>query len=268
MRGDFTFNAKRTTKAQARALVRLRYGDGMIKKRAFSLNQLRLSEIEDIILYRHGRRVPEPVAIERRPLYLRYATAAAGALCLHDLGAWVAQWLPWATPEEIAEAANGEAWRKYMMSAEDTADLLLLTMKDRTDLAIRTIGACDITEKHRKAIAAEMKRDKDRARKDAARRGAGCLRRSDYEANSLAASKPWEAEGISRRTWYRRNGTSASRVVEYTIGDGPVPNAEGGARAPPAEQNPKIPGAPERMQKKSARASQDQNENTRDRRVA
>jgi hypothetical protein len=28
--------------------------------------------------------------------------------------------------------------------------------------------------------------------------------RAEYEAQSLARSKPWEAEGISRMTWYRR----------------------------------------------------------------
>jgi hypothetical protein len=32
--------------------------------------------------------------------------------------------------------------------------------------------------------------------------------RSKYEENSLSARKPWEAEGISRRTWYRRQDNS------------------------------------------------------------
>jgi hypothetical protein len=35
--------------------------------------------------------------------------------------------------------------------------------------------------------------------------------RDEYLANSLSRSKPWESEGISRATWYRRNKISASQ---------------------------------------------------------
>jgi len=28
--------------------------------------------------------------------------------------------------------------------------------------------------------------------------------RADYEEQSLSRAKPWEAEGVSRATWYRR----------------------------------------------------------------
>jgi FixJ family two-component response regulator len=32
--------------------------------------------------------------------------------------------------------------------------------------------------------------------------------RAEYEANSLSRTRPWEAMGISRRTWYRRGKTT------------------------------------------------------------
>jgi hypothetical protein len=32
----------------------------------------------------------------------------------------------------------------------------------------------------------------------------GCKRRDDYEAGSVSRQKPWLEDGISRRTWYRR----------------------------------------------------------------
>jgi hypothetical protein len=41
-------------------------------------------------------------------------------------------------------------------------------------------------------------------RKVEKRRSLGIIPRSEYEAGSLAKVKPWEAEGISRPTWYRR----------------------------------------------------------------
>jgi len=35
------------------------------------------------------------------------------------------------------------------------------------------------------------------------RREAGAIPRAEYESG-LSVSKPWEAEGISRATWYRK----------------------------------------------------------------
>lgn len=34
--------------------------------------------------------------------------------------------------------------------------------------------------------------------------------RADYEANSAERLKPWESQGISRRTWYRRKAEARS----------------------------------------------------------
>ena len=34
--------------------------------------------------------------------------------------------------------------------------------------------------------------------------------RADYEAQSLARTKPWESEGVSRATWYRRQKKHAA----------------------------------------------------------
>ena len=58
-----------------------------------------------------------------------------------------------------------------------------------------------------KAELAERKKAKKRDRDRERRRKAGAVPRAVYEATSKTKLKPWEAEGISRRTWYRRNGT-------------------------------------------------------------
>lgn len=50
------------------------------------------------------------------------------------------------------------------------------------------------------ALARERDADRDRAR----RRAAGAMERELYESNSLSRLKPWEQEGISRATWYRK----------------------------------------------------------------
>jgi len=60
--------------------------------------------------------------------------------------------------------------------------------------------------------------DQDRARQLTAervaahRRRQGVVERSSYEAASLEQAKPWEAEGISRRSWYRRRKPAGTGV--------------------------------------------------------
>lgn len=55
----------------------------------------------------------------------------------------------------------------------------------------------------RTIISRDMAKERDRARKEAARRAAGAVDRETYESQSLSRQKPWEALGMSRRTWYR-----------------------------------------------------------------
>lgn len=58
---------------------------------------------------------------------------------------------------------------------------------------------------------AEHRRELERSRMEKSRRRAGAIPRQEYEANSLSNTKPWEAEGISRRTWYNRKNKVNSK---------------------------------------------------------
>ena len=58
---------------------------------------------------------------------------------------------------------------------------------------------------------------RERQRDQAYRRANGAKPRARYEAESLARVKPREAEGISRRTWYRRRGTSPSAALFLSL---------------------------------------------------
>ncbi|NUB25780.1 hypothetical protein GAY30_12885 [Azospirillum brasilense] len=66
----------------------------------------------------------------------------------------------------------------------------------------------------------EIKRTRDRQRKQRDRRAAGSTPRAEYEANSLSREEPWEAEGCSRATWYRRQRNKA-RTTTGTGETGP-----------------------------------------------
>ncbi|MFC4625459.1 hypothetical protein ACFO1V_09525, partial [Daeguia caeni] len=72
----------------------------------------------------------------------------------------------------------------------------------------------------RTIISTDLAKERDRERAEARRRAAGAIDRATYEANSLSRRKPWEALGMSRRTWYRvgkpmppESGTSPSVLL-------------------------------------------------------
>ena len=106
-------------------------------------------------------------------------------------------------------------------------------------LRLRTVGPTGMTPEERRRIS-------DTARKERARRRKGAKTRAHYDGASLSRQKPWEKEGISRRTWYRRHqagtGTSCS-AISLIRADGLVPQgrtlrkAEGVRRAPARRTN-------------------------------
>jgi len=124
-----------------------------------------------------------------------------------------------------------------MQGADECAKMLCVTMAERTALGLHTIGACDISKKERQQLAKELKRERDRTRDEQKRKSAGAKSRESYEADSLSASKPWEAMNMSRRTWYRKGkpvrGTGPSRVVYTEIGEALVPTDQKAPQAVP-----------------------------------
>lgn len=120
------------------------------------------------------------------------------------VASWIETWAPWLTIAEQRDLvgpalANPQRWK-----ADALAWRLRLTKEQRAMLGITTIGAID----EGKAARTKRRKDRERKRKAAVRRAAGMTPRSEYEKGGLSTAKPWEAEGISRRTWYRRRGTS------------------------------------------------------------
>jgi hypothetical protein len=104
------------------------------------------------------------------------------------------------------------------------AEALNLTEKERIALGgVRTIGAVDVTPQQR----AQKRKDRDRDRKRRKRRAALIQPRAEWlAANSKSREKPWEAAGMSRRTWYRKRGTgpSTNKIINRT--DTLVPKVE------------------------------------------
>lgn len=98
--------------------------------------------------------------------------------------------------------------------------MLGLSCEERLACVITTMRAIDETWAERQQRRIEDRRLRDRNRKRIARAGK-TTPRSDYEANSVSRTKPWEAAGMSRATWYRRGKpkpeTRASTRQGYPI---------------------------------------------------
>src|SRR4051794_30162849 len=88
--------------------------------------------------------------------------------------------------------------------------MLCVTACERDVCRLWMIDAVDESKADRAVRRAAERRVRDRERKRANRaEKGGSVTRDLYEAESLSRAKPWEAEGISRATWYRRNRETA-----------------------------------------------------------
>lgn len=124
---------------------------------------------------------------------------------------------PW-FEDRIADAwiAAGCAKRP---SAKAISEHFSLTWAQRCAWGMRNVPAVDVTGEELKHLKAERRKELNRRRMQRARRKAGSVGRKAYCENSLAALRPWEAEGVSRRTWYR------TRAKERATKDGTSPCA-------------------------------------------
>jgi hypothetical protein len=96
----------------------------------------------------------------------------------------------------LDQALNSALQRKRKISQTEIGRRLGLDAKTRAELGIRNIFAFDQGADERKEAARQAKIARDQARWQ--------NRRDVYLANALTNTKPWEAEGICRRTWERR----------------------------------------------------------------
>ncbi|MDR9805370.1 hypothetical protein [Rhizobium hidalgonense] len=166
----------------------------------------RMREIEKLIRHRHGDTVPEA---DDALIYVEVIASLAlvefGQEFVDVVLGWAARWLPWAGKAAVEESIFERTKVRFSsLSADALGHALHLSYAERCTLDIRTIGAFDVPKAKRAKLQKEKRRQRDRNRKDEQRRAAGALARADYLANSFSQARPWEAFGISRRTWERR----------------------------------------------------------------
>ena len=159
---------------------------------------LRRNEIERLIQHRHDV-LPDT---DDRDRYLKLwcwhnTRSAHQDEDLKALGRRLGVELPDA---EVADTVAYVNRKPRRFSADRLGKQLMLTENERTILGITTIGSHNVPRAERKRIRKEL----DAERKPKRRRAKGMKPRAVYLENSMSRTKPWEAEGICRRTWERR----------------------------------------------------------------
>ncbi len=119
--------------------------------------------------------------------------------------AWAQQWAPWASADELSELIDRVCKRPLKWKADTLGKKLRLTREERAGLGITTIGAFDDSKHKRAKRRGKRKNDRRQSRRHAAGAAAQAL--------STERAAPWDGEGISRRTWYRRRKEAKSATV-------------------------------------------------------
>jgi hypothetical protein len=87
-----------------------------------------------------------------------------------------------------------------------------LVVFDPVPVTARSAVSADTPAPDLRHLKDQAKRERDRRRKLARRHVAGTVSRAEYLAqHCLSRTRPWESEGISRRTWERRRARETER---------------------------------------------------------
>jgi hypothetical protein len=146
-----------------------------------------------------------------------------GAADTEDLEKWLIAWV-WDNPKSkdqvwaVMECARRMGRKGYSKAeavavideakatprarkADELACYLRLDYETRQKLGITMIGAFDADKRERQRRRKERKRQSMERR----RREKGAQTRAEWlKANSKSKAKPWVIDGISRKTWYKR----------------------------------------------------------------
>jgi hypothetical protein len=108
---------------------------------------------------------------------------------------------PWLSDDERDSLLEQVERFPRIWTSAALAEALRLTEEERIALGgVPAIGAIDVTPEERK----QKRKERNTARMREARRAKNVQPRDQYLAKVKSSAKPWEADGVSRATYYRR----------------------------------------------------------------
>jgi hypothetical protein len=184
-----------------------------IERRNRAIGKQRIGDLNKLFAHRYGARredyvFPDDDAGQEDLTILLHHYALNNPLAMSLIIKMRAPWLQDASNLLAQIDAYPRKWR-----SETLGRLLRVTAVEWRVLRLRTISPIDMTKEERRQDSQLRHRQRLRAR----RRQAGQKTRAEYLAQSLSKTKPWVAEGISRRTWERRRAMTqvCSNKGEY-----------------------------------------------------
>jgi len=163
------------------------------------MHRVRLGHVRRLLRDRYGLILPDDDAgIDDLRILLHVK-----AVCYEPerreraLAAEIELWAPWLDGKKLAAAIAAKPMR---LKADTLGRMLNVDWETRERLKVWQIGAVDMPAD----IRATRRKRRDAERKWRQYRAEGRKTREQYVAEALSNSRPWEAEGISRRTWERR----------------------------------------------------------------
>jgi hypothetical protein len=182
-----------------------------------TIRRLRYGNLRKLIQFRHGIFLPDDDAGREylRLLLDNLSTAKHDpeSKMRHAID-MLAPWMFALERERMVEFMGTLEYRERIIGAEAVGEAVRLTNEERTRLGLWLLHPIDAEKvdlvEQRKARAADRRR--------ARRRANGVKSREVYLASSLSQQRPWEAEGISRRTWERKRVASVVPTNTSVVG--------------------------------------------------
>jgi hypothetical protein len=164
--------------------------------------RMRIRDVVSLIQHRHGGPCCDP------ELGHAYAYIAINAIC--DIAQnpeayallFARDWTPMVEPSDILDLVLKNKKNQIRIKADVAAWKLRVTRAERVAARMTTIGAIDFQLHEREEKRRKKKNDASNARR---------LRKINNPRKP--SSEPWIAEGISRRTWFRRRAKSGTETT-------------------------------------------------------
>ena len=173
-----------------------------MRAKSETMRRLRLGDVQKVLRHRYGHTLPDDDA-GREDLRELLLPISLGPEAGRKMENAIEVWAPWMNADEAGQLMDEISLSPIYLrkpTGRVLGQRLRLTFQHRQALGIRTIAPCDMTDEE----LAERRKARKQYLQWLRRRNGGSTTRPDYLANSLSRTKPWEAEGVSRRTWERR----------------------------------------------------------------
>ncbi len=182
-------------KARQRATIAWVYREAR-KRRGSPIPGFRIRELERLAVHWWNGNIPDS---DEGRVFVRVVANHFVGLSgkpRRRIDVWCERFAPWIGEDDLDEIVELATISPTLYSADRVARAIGLDIATRDCLKLTTIGAYDFDAKARKKR--RLAENAARKRQKRAERGA------KPRAQCVSQQKPWLAEGISERTWYRR----------------------------------------------------------------